>query len=75
MAQKIDDSEMVSFKELLMANSIQVDQLSDEGSDELLIECREKSGYKSLDDVCASVFILKEVWKKIAETHRLRVVK
>ena len=25
MAQKLDDSEMVSFKELLMANSIQVD--------------------------------------------------
>jgi hypothetical protein len=25
MAQKLDDSEIVSFKELLMANSIQVD--------------------------------------------------
>ena len=25
MAQKLDDSEMVSFRELLMANSIQVD--------------------------------------------------
>ena len=25
MAQKLDDSELVSFKELLMANSIQVD--------------------------------------------------
>ena len=28
MAQKLDDSETVSFKELLMANSIQVDALA-----------------------------------------------
>jgi hypothetical protein len=28
MAQKLDDSEIVSFKELLMANSIQVDALA-----------------------------------------------
>ena len=28
MAKKLDDSEIVSFKELLMANSIQVDALA-----------------------------------------------
>ena len=28
MAQKLDDSEMVGFKELLMANSMQVDALA-----------------------------------------------
>jgi hypothetical protein len=28
MAQKLDDSEIVSFKELLMANSIQMDALA-----------------------------------------------
>jgi hypothetical protein len=28
MAQKLDDSELVSFKELLMANSMQVDALA-----------------------------------------------
>ncbi len=28
MAQKLDDTEIVSFKELLMANSIQVDTLA-----------------------------------------------
>jgi hypothetical protein len=28
MAQKLDESEIVSFKELLMANSIQVDTLA-----------------------------------------------
>jgi hypothetical protein len=28
MAQKLDDNEIVSFKELLMANSIQVDALA-----------------------------------------------
>ena len=33
MAQQLDENEMVSFKELLMANSIQVDALA-----QLLIE-------------------------------------
>ncbi len=33
MAQKLDDSELVTFKELLMANSIEVDALA-----QLLIE-------------------------------------
>ena len=33
MAHKLDDSELVSFKELLLANSIQVDALA-----QLLIE-------------------------------------
>ncbi len=28
MAQKLDDSEIVTFKELLMANSIQIDALA-----------------------------------------------
>ena len=28
MAQKLDDSELVTFKELLMANSIQMDALA-----------------------------------------------
>ena len=28
MAQKLDDSELVTFKELLMANSVQVDALA-----------------------------------------------
>jgi len=33
MAEKLDDKEMVSFKEMLMANSVQVDALA-----QLLIE-------------------------------------
>lgn len=52
-----------------------LDQLSKQGNDELLKECRKRSGDKSLDDIGASVFILKELWKRLRETHRLRVVK
>ena len=52
-----------------------IDQLSVPGNSELLKECQEKSGDKSLDDVGASVFILKQIWKRLRETHRLRVVK
>ena len=52
-----------------------LEQLSEQGNDELLKECRERSGDKSLDDAGASVFLLKEIWTHIRETHRLRVVK
>jgi hypothetical protein len=52
-----------------------LDQLSDEGNNELLKECRERSGDKSMDDVGASVFILREIWRRLKETHKLRVVK
>jgi hypothetical protein len=52
-----------------------LDQFTDEGNNELLKECRERSGDKSMDDAGASVFILREIWKQLKETHRLRVVK
>jgi hypothetical protein len=52
-----------------------IDNLSETGNEELLKECRERSGDKSLDDAGASAFVLKELWKRLRETHRLRVVK
>ena len=52
-----------------------IEQLSEQGNDELLKECREKSGNKSLDDAGASEFILKMIWKRVRETHKIRVVK
>ena len=52
-----------------------IEQLPVQGNDELLKECREKSGDKSLDNTGASVFILMEIWKRLQETHKLKVVK
>jgi hypothetical protein len=37
--------------------------LSEEGNDELLRECRELSGDDSLDDAGASAFILRLLWR------------
>jgi len=51
MAQKLDDSELVTFKELLIANSIQVDTLA-----QLLIEeglISEQKFYEKLKQVQA----------------------
>ncbi len=51
MAQKLDDDELVTFKELLMANSIQVDTLA-----QLLIEeglISEQKFYEKLKQVQA----------------------
>jgi hypothetical protein len=52
-----------------------LDQMTNEGNDELLKECRKRSGDESLDDVNASIFILREIWKQLRETHKLRVIK
>ena len=49
MAERLDDRELVSFKELLMSNSIQVDAVS-----QLLIEkgvCTEDVFYNKLREV------------------------
>ena len=41
---------------------------------ELMKDCLVKSG-ESLDEVDAAAVILKELWKRLRETHRLRVLK
>ena len=41
----------------------------------LLKDCIKKSGNKKLDEAEAARYILKELWKRLQETHKLRVVK
>jgi len=55
--------------------SYRLEKLDEQVNDELLEKCRSKSGDNSLDDAGASGFILTELWKRIQETHKLRVVK
>ena len=50
-------------------------QLNEQGNDALLKECIKRSGDESLDDTGAATFILREIWKQLRESHRLRVVK
>ena len=50
-------------------------QLNEQGNDELLEECRTRSGNKSLDDAGACGFILTELWNRLRDTHRVRVLK
>ena len=38
-------------------------------------DCISRSGKSTLSDTDAAAVILKEVWKRLKETHRLRVVK
>ena len=42
---------------------------------ELMVDCIAKSEKKSLDEVQAATVILKEMWKRLRQTHKLRVVK
>jgi hypothetical protein len=52
-----------------------LEKLDEQVNNELLKECREMSGARSLDDVGAAGFILAELWKRLRETHRVRAVK
>ncbi len=51
-----------------------LDQLDVGVNKELMNDCLEKSG-ESLDEVDAATVIIKELWNRLQETHRLRVVK
>ena len=41
---------------------------------ELMKDCLEKSG-ESLNEIDAATVIIKELWNRLRETHRLRVIK
>ena len=62
--------------ELIMGKLIRykLDQKDVAVNKELMRDCLAKSG-KSLNEVDAATVILKELWNRLRETHRLRVVK
>ena len=51
-----------------------LDQLDVGVNQKLMKDCLSKSG-ESLDEVDAATVIIKELWNRLRETHRLRVVK
>ena len=52
-----------------------LDQLDVGANETLRDDCISRSGKSTLSDTDAAAVILKEVWKRLKETHRLRVVK
>ena len=45
------------------------------GNSELLNSCRKLAGNDSLHEDSATALIIKELWKRLRETHRLKVIK
>ena len=72
----LDDTE-IRILELTLQKIVKyrLEQLNDTGNEELKRECIALSGKDSLDDVEAASVILNELWKRLRETHKLRVVK
>jgi len=62
--------------ELTLGKYIQhkLDQLGVGVNKALMKDCLAKSG-ESLDEVDAATVILKEIWKRLRKTHKLRAVK
>ena len=52
-----------------------IDNQSEDVNKKLLKDCIKQSGNKTLDEAEAASYILKELWKKFQDTHRLRAVK
>ena len=62
--------------ELIMGKLIRykLDQMDVGVNQKLMKDCLEKSG-ESLNEVDAATVIIKELWNRLRETHRLRVAK
>ena len=52
-----------------------LDNQSESVNKKLLEDCIKQSGKETLDEAEAPLYILKELWNRLQETHRLRVVK
>ena len=52
-----------------------IDNQSEDVNEKLLKDCIKQSGNETLDEAEAASYILKEIWNRLQETHRLRVVK
>ena len=48
---------------------------SEDVNEKLLKDCIKHSGNETLDEDEAALYILKELWNRLRETHRLRAVK
>ncbi len=52
-----------------------IENQSEDVNKKLLKDCIKQSGNKTLDKAEAASYILKELWERLQETHKLRVVK
>ena len=52
-----------------------LDNQTEDVNKKLLKDCIKQSGNETLDEAEAASYILKELWDRLQETHKLRVVK
>jgi hypothetical protein len=52
-----------------------IDNQSEDLNEKLLRDCIKQSGNEKLDEDEAALYILKELWNRLRDTHRLRAVK
>ena len=70
------DEDEIRAIELILGKYIRykLDQMDAAVNKKLMKDCLEKSE-EPLDEADASTVIIKEIWNRLRETHRLRVVK
>ncbi|MGD9304222.1 MAG: hypothetical protein PVF79_08145 [Desulfobacterales bacterium] len=74
-AVNLDENERRVLETVLVRLiGFRLNQLNEQVNEDLFKECIARSGDESLDEFGASAFILKELWKRLRETHELRIV-
>ena len=72
----LDEDELHILKLILGRYiKLRLEEVDDTANQELMADCIAKSGFESLDEADAAGVILLELWEKLKEMHRLRVVK
>ena len=52
-----------------------IDNQSEDVNEKLMKDCIKQSGNETMDEAEAASYILKELWNRLRETHKLRAVK
>jgi len=74
-AANLDEHELKVLEAVLSKFlTYRLEQLDEQVKDELFKECVARSGDISLDDGGVAAFILKELWKRLQQTHKLRAI-
>ncbi len=61
--------------EMPLDDKVRTANLDEDGVLKLLEDCIKQSGNETLGEAEAALYILKELWNRLAESHRLRAVK
>ena len=74
-SRKKDQPYYTAFKPERAIELNKIDNQTEIVNQKLMADCIKQSGTETLDEAEAATYILKEIWNRLRETHKLRVAK